>query len=205
MKRQAATFPETATKPKKFVFVSGTAVDIASPLWSGFSGQSAHRVFTAFDLFVIVAICAGFVLGLAGGAKLFGAAGGLVGALVGGYAGFTLGCLPEWLVLRSLSLGLARETSAGLRSWLHSQNCPIPNLVFLELQRRGEDVQQEFGVVLDLLGSEELAQRTRGWAALTSAFPELAEQVQDYRLGDSVEECRRKTAELRNMHPGAEA
>ena len=52
-------------------------------------------------------------------------------------------------------------------------------------------------MILDLLESGILRGRGHGWAALTSAFPDLAVKAGDYRLDDSVAECRRKTEGLR--------
>jgi hypothetical protein len=200
MKRTAAMCPTASTKPKPVIFVSASAVDVAQPSWLGTSTLTpAHRIFTAFHFINLVAICLGLALGAAGGAKLFGSTGGLIGALIGGYAGFILGGLPEWLVFRSLALALARESADELRSFLRSPNCQIPNLVLMELASRGEDITGELNVVLDLLESEDVAQRGRGWAAMISAFPEVAAKVRNYRIGGSVAECREQIAPLRNV------
>jgi hypothetical protein len=155
-------------------------------------------VFTLFHLFVLLGIGTGLALGIAGGAKLFGFGGGVVGALAGGYAGFIIGRLPELWVMRSLARRLISKPSGELRAYLRQPDCLIPNIVLLELERRGEDISQELGVVLDLLVSEDATRRGHGWAALDSAFPEHARQIPDYRVGDTVEDCRRKTERLRN-------
>ncbi|MGA2245054.1 MAG: hypothetical protein ABSH48_08650 [Verrucomicrobiota bacterium] len=200
MKRQAPTFPGPSQAPKPFVLISASAVDVPCPAWPGSSNQpGSHHVFTAFHFFVLVAISAGLALGAVGGAKLYGAAGGLFGALVGAGVGFIVGRCPQQIVLQTLSLRLAQATSDELRSFLRRPDCQISNLVLLELQRRGEDIHRELSLILDLLESSDLARRGRGWAALTSAFPALAAQIRDYRLGDSVAECRRRIAKLRSV------
>jgi hypothetical protein len=196
MKKTNPTLP--GHTPKPVVILSASAVDFTAPAWDGSSGQgNSHYTFTIFHGFVFVAICAGFAVGLAAGAKLFGVAGGVTGAIIGGYAGFVAGQLPEYLVLRWLTRHLVRASAAELRSWLRDPSCQIPNLVLLELQRRGEDIHGELAVILDLLVSEDVSQRGHGWAALSSAFPNLARQIGDYHLGDSVADCRRKTGKLR--------
>jgi hypothetical protein len=156
-------------------------------------------MFTVFHVSVLVGIGGGVALGWTHGTQLYGPAGGLAAAVASGYAGFLVGRLPELVVLWSLCGSLASKTSDQLHALLHGPDCQAPNLVLLELQRRGEDVRSELGLILDLLVSEDFAQRGRGWAAMSSAFPDLAGQARDYHLGDSVGECRRKTEALRHM------
>jgi hypothetical protein len=149
-------------------------------------------MFTLFDFWKLVGVIFGFAFGLAGGTRFFGVVGGITGALIGGYLGFVVGRVPEHLVLRSLIRHLRHKSVTELRACLHSPTCLTPNCVLLELQHRGEDIRQELPRVLDLLVSEDVDRRGFGWAALASAFPELVGQVRDYRVGDSVAECRRK-------------
>jgi hypothetical protein len=156
-------------------------------------------MFTLFHVFVLAGALFGFSIGLSIGAKLFGVVGGIIGALAGGYLGVVVGRIPEALVLRPLVRHLKAKSTPELRAQLHSPKCLTPNVVLLELQSRGEDIRQELPVVLDLLVSEDTGRRGHGWAALTSAFPELVEQIRDYRIGDSIDECRRKTQILRKV------
>jgi hypothetical protein len=156
-------------------------------------------MFTLFHVFVLAGAVFGLTTGLSVGAKFFGVAGGIIGALAGGYLGVVIGRIPERLVLRSLIRHLKAKSTAELRAQLHSPNCLTPNVVLLELQSRGEDIRQELPVVLDMLASEDVGRRGHGWAALTSAFPELVDRIRDYRIGDSVDECRRKTEILKQV------
>jgi hypothetical protein len=154
---------------------------------------------TLFHVFMLGGLVFGFAFGLSAEAKLFGVAGGVIGGLLGGYLGLRVGRIPELLVLRSLKRDLSSKTVPELRAYLHSPACLTPNCVLLELRSRGEDSRQELPVVADLLSSEDVGRRGHGWAALTSAFPELVGQIRDYRIGDSAEECRRKTEILRRV------
>ena len=97
-----------------------------------------------FHLFVLAGIGAGLALGWTHGARLYGDVGALTGSVAGGYAGFLFGRLPELVALRFLCGSLALQTSEELRSCLRDPDNPVPNLVLLELQRRGEDVRQEW-------------------------------------------------------------
>ncbi len=152
---------------------------------------------TVFHLLQLVSACVGIAFCVAIGIDWFGVIGGVVGAIAGGFLGSGVGHLPVFLILRSLARDLGRKSSGELRESLHQLNCKIPNLLLLELKRRGEDINSELPIVLDLLESEETGPRSRGWTALASAFPELAQQIRDYRIGGSVEECRGKTEILR--------
>lgn len=154
-------------------------------------------MFTLFHVLVLAGFLFGAMFGARAGSVLFGTVGGVCGAVVGAVVGVVVGRIPWLLVMRSLARDLGGKSTAELRTSLHSPGCLTPNCILLELQRRGEDIRCELPVVLDLLVSDDVGRRGHGWAALTSAFPELAEQVRDYRIGDSVDECRRKTETLR--------
>ncbi|MCW8133286.1 MAG: hypothetical protein KIS92_23280 [Planctomycetota bacterium] len=156
-------------------------------------------MFTLFHFFVLVGAFVGIGTGLFVGVKSFGIFGGILGALTGGYLGVAVGRIPEWVTLRLLIRNLNAKSTTELKTLLHGPNCLTPNVVLLELRRRGEDIRQELPFVLDLLVSEDAGGRGKGWAALTSAFPELAAQVQDYRIADSVDDCRRKLEKLRSV------
>ena len=112
--------------------------------------------------------------------------------------GVVAGRIPELLAMRSLARDLTGKSSSELRAYLRSPSCLTPNCVLLALRGRGENIHCEIPVVLDLLVSENVGRRGQGWAALTSAFPELVGKIPDYRIGDSVEECRQKTEILRH-------
>ncbi len=154
-------------------------------------------MFTLFHVLVLAGFLFGGMLGVRVGSVLFGTVGGMFGGIVGAVGGIIMGRIPELLVLRSLKRDLSGKSTEELRAHLRSPDCLTPNCVLLELRRRGEDIRCELPVVLDLLASENVGRRGSGWAALTSAFPELVERVPDYRIGDSVDECRRKTEILR--------
>jgi hypothetical protein len=154
-------------------------------------------MFTLFHALVLAGLLLGAIVGAGAGSALFGAAGGVVGAILGAAVGVVAGRIPHLLVLHSLARVLAGKSSAELRAFLRSPSCLTPNCVLLELRQRGEDIHCELPVVLDLLASENISRRGHGWAALTSAFPELIEQICHYRIGNSVAECRKKTETLR--------
>jgi hypothetical protein len=199
MNKTSQTLPDHSPRPKSLVFVSPWVVDIAAPAWFHLAGRARpHRVFTIFHVFILAGIGAGLALGMDVGLQLFGVCGGVVGAMLGGGAGYAAGRLPEDFVLQSLARELALASADELRAYLHGPECQTPNVVLLELQSRGEDIQPELPWILDMLVSEKLSRRGLGWAALTSAFPVRAGQLGDYRTDDSVAECRRKTAKLRN-------
>jgi hypothetical protein len=154
-------------------------------------------MFTIFHVLIVIGLVAGAIAGAGAGSALFGSVGGVVGGIVGAITGRVLGHIPFLLGVRLIARRLRSNSVAELRELLHNPDCMTPNFLLLELSRRGEDIYRELPIVLDLLASPAGSRRGFGWAALTSAFPELVEQIRDYRLGDSVEECRRKTDRLR--------
>jgi hypothetical protein len=116
--------------------------------------------------------------------------------LVGGILGLKFGRLPLFLTIKFLRRDLSKKTVEQLRAELHNPNCLAPNVLILELGTRGEKVEQELPVVLDLLCSPLRDRRIRGWHALASVFPERAKIISDYRIDDSVEKRQEKIQKI---------
>jgi hypothetical protein len=152
---------------------------------------------TLFHVLPLLGAFAGLAIGIGEGGRLFGMVGAVGGAIIGCYFGFVAGRLPFALGLWAVRRQLAAKSVVELRADLRDPNCFIANVVLLELHRRGEDIRPELSVVLDMLVSEDFGRRGQGWAALSSAFPDMAVSITDYRINDSVVECRRKTEFLR--------
>src|SRR5262245_9696484 len=127
-----------------------------------------ENMITLFNVLALVGMGLGFGIGMSVGAKHFGVGGGVIGAILGGCSGLIIGRIPGILVLRSIARDLMSMSSDELRAYLHGPRCPTPNFVLLELKSRGEDIRRELTVVVELLRSEDVDRRGRGWAALTS-------------------------------------
>lgn len=152
---------------------------------------------TIFHMIELYAVIGGAVLGFFAGRWCFGVVGGVVGAVLGLIVGHRLGVIPWRLAIRKTLVDLSPKSTDELHAMLRDEDCFIPNFVLLELARRGEDIQQELPVVLEMLESDHPSRRGFGWAALTSAFPELAKKISNYRPNQSPEICRKKMEPLR--------
>jgi hypothetical protein len=131
-------------------------------------------MFTLFDLFRLLAATGGaFALGLAG-LDAFGILGCVVGIPIGLVLGAMIGQLPLVACLRWIALRFVRMTDEQLVDELHDPACLTPNILLLELS----------------LASEEKHRRIFGWAALTSAFPELVSRISGYDPTATTAECR---------------
>jgi hypothetical protein len=157
-------------------------------------------MFTIFHVLPLAGFGFGLFAGMALAAEIPGVRGNpaIFLTILGGCAGFVIGRLPFLIGLRAIQRRFAGMTADELRGWLRESGCAYPNLVLLELQSRGEDIERELPLAVDMLTSENRGRRPLGWAALTSAFPQVAEKVRNYRLEDSVEECQRKLAAIRH-------
>lgn len=153
---------------------------------------------TVFHLLMLLAVVGGAALGATAGWHLFGVLGAILGALAGAMAGALIGQVP--LVAGMLLVGRRYEkmTTDALREHLHNAECAAPNLVLLELRRRGENIEDQLPLLQQMLGSEDVQQRTRGWAALRSAFPERAAQMAGYSPFGTIDECRKHAEPLSN-------
>jgi hypothetical protein len=146
-------------------------------------------VFTLFDLIRLFAILVGsFLLGTIGWNK-FGVVGCILGVPLGFVIGAIVGRLPLIIVLKCISRRFDRMTNDELIGELHSPTCLIPNILLLELKRRGYNVQTEIPFVQTLLVSDEMHRRTAGWAALTSVFPELVGRIPNYNPTATASDC----------------
>jgi hypothetical protein len=156
-------------------------------------------LFTIFELFELIGVGLGTALGSIAGFRVFGLVGLVVGGVLGFLFGVFLGKLPANLTVLSICREFRGKSDDELREALHRSDCNYPNFILLELNYRGGDISSELPVVLDMLESPDLRRRRAGVAAITSAFPDVAAKVPDYRPGDSVEECRRKIRVLRGL------
>jgi hypothetical protein len=155
-------------------------------------------LFTIFELFVLIGRVFGIAVGCLIGYLVFDifglVGGGILGLLIGGY----LGKLPGNRSIVAAHLSFKDKTNEDLRAELHQPDCELPNYILLELNYRGADIISEFPIVLDLLEDPDPGKRRKGVAAITSVFPELANQVPGYRPTDTVDECKRKARILRD-------
>ena len=136
---------------------------------------------TLFHLFEFLGPVLGIVVGGIAGALHFGFFGGLAGALAGGIIGRVCGHLPLRLTNRAIFRDLRRKSTEELWASLHDGTCQLPNCFLLELRWRGEDMGKGLRLTLAMLVSENRDRRLRGWAALMSVFPDVADRIDDYR------------------------
>ena len=146
---------------------------------------------TLFDLLRFFAtLGGGTVIGIYGFAKL-----GVVGILIGVPVGLILGGITGRLLFIVALRLMCREfdglTDAEMVSRLHEADCLTPNLHLLELRRRGYDISKELPHVHSLLTSPQLDRRTAGWAALTSAFPDLVDIIKGYDPTAGTDDCQK--------------
>jgi hypothetical protein len=158
-----------------------------------------RKFFTVFDLIWVVAPIVLTGIGIAVG-RQFGLVGGIVGAVLGFLAGCYVGQLPTLRQVRSFGRRAAGMTAAELRAYLHAPvldlNYP-PNFVLLELNRRREVILSDLWAIFDMLESTEVERRRCAVAAITSAFPEIADEAPDYDINDDTDTCIVKVRALR--------
>jgi hypothetical protein len=146
---------------------------------------------TLFDVLpvagIIIGIICGFRLGLC-----FGNAASIIGGIVGGCIGFLCGRIPLSLVLKLIRRNLGGETVENLRAMLRDPACLTPNVILLELQSRGHNLELELPVVIEMLLSTDRDRRIRGWHAFASAYLERAKLLAEYSANDNSLNCERK-------------
>ena len=154
---------------------------------------------TIFQVLPLAIMVWGIVFGMKIGSHSGGAGlviGGLIGAVTGLLLGLMCGRLLLFGFIKSVHRDFSKKSVEQLRTMLRNPNCLAPNVLILELGTRGEKMEQELPVVLDMLCSPVRDRRIRGWHALASVFPERAKIISDYRIDDSVEKCKGKIQKL---------
>jgi len=152
---------------------------------------------TAFDLlqWILPVILAAFGAGF--GSGFAGNTGAVAGAALGIVGGIYLGGLPWKRVARSTLRELSQKTTEELLHDLHSQRTFMPNFCLLALASRDYDITTEIPTILNLLESEHFHHRTRGWAAMLTAFPNIANALSPYSPAHSLESCRANVQRVR--------
>lgn len=156
---------------------------------------------TLFHVIPVIGCAFGSLGGFTLGSRL-GTIPGIMGGILGGGVGLVCGRMPLALVLKSMKRDFSGKTPNDLRAMLRSPGVLAPNVLLLELRARGENVECELPIVLDMLTAPAREVRIRGWHALVSAFPEQARSINDYRIDDPLDESRRKIQKLRIVEPG---
>jgi hypothetical protein len=157
-----------------------------------------RQLFTLFGhLLPLAGLVAGATLGLLMGLSRGGFFGAVLGLAGGAVLGLICGSLPGAILRAILLFQLRRKTSGELRTSLRNGECRLVNLATSELRRRGEIVQDDIDFVLDMLVSIHHDDRCRGWAAMLTAFPELAAEIADYSPINPLEESRALVGRLR--------
>ncbi|GEM_PF-2389652 len=147
-------------------------------------------MFTVFHLIALLSAITGATIGATCGWHWFGWAGVIVGVIAGFVTGTIIGNCVLVGATTLFSRKLVRMTAEELRSYLHSEDCLTPNLVLLELNRRGEDIMSELPFLYSRLTSDNSSHRAHALAAMNTVFPELADRIPEYSPFAATEDCR---------------
>lgn len=153
-------------------------------------------MFTLLDLVELVIPIVGVLWGFVIGAR-FGIVPGIVCAGIGLILGRILGKLPLTISIYALKRCFRKKTTEDLRKELRKEDCLIPNVILHEILSRGDDTSEDLEIVLNKLESVNSDERSRGWVALKSAFPNIVKMMPDYNFYDSPELCKQKVDKLR--------
>jgi hypothetical protein len=94
---------------------------------------------------------------------------------------------------------LSRVPTETLLADLRGHHTLMPNFVLLALAERGHDIRAEVPVILDLLASDDAWRRNLGWAAMTSAFPDVARRLDGYSPAHDTTRCRTDVQRVRRL------
>ncbi len=148
-------------------------------------------MFTFFHhLLPLLGLLAGAAVGWKTGWVRGGFGLGILGIVLGAILGGLVARLPGLCILWTISRQMRAQSTASLLEDLYGPLSAPVNLILLELDRRGERVHCFLPRVGELLMSPDHDSRCRGWAAMLSAYSDLAEQVSSYSPVSPAEERR---------------
>jgi hypothetical protein len=158
---------------------------------------------TIFHVLWFAALAVGAVLGIKAGGAYFGTGGAIAGGILGLAIGHLFGCLPSRIGDKVFFRHLMLSSKEELRAMVAADNWNFSHtMALLRLAALGEEVRHEIPRIVNMLESDSQLTRSYGWDALRIVFPEETRLIQDYAPGDSTEECRRRTAILKQALPG---
>lgn len=96
--------------------------------------------------------------------------------------------LRQWKRL-NLQAKTCDELRAMVRDHINQHFFDLVKYLLVLLQDRGEDIQPEFGLILEMLCLEEISARYDGWFILGDLYLEEACKLDDYNPGESVDVC----------------
>lgn len=155
------------------------------------------------DLLCMIGVLSGTLVGSVLGYEHFGMWGAVGAGLGSLWLCWRLALFLQLQELRSVKRLFRTRTTEDLCSDVTGRRCLMLNFTLLELRSRGVDIAPFLDVVLELLDSEDPWDRSRGWAALSSAYPEWAANIPDYQPRYGTEkDCREKAGQLRVLRQG---
>jgi hypothetical protein len=161
-----------------------------------------HTHITIFDLFQVLAMGGGLWFGVKTGDRGFGAAGAVVGGVLGLVVGHFVGVGPIhffWVVFRLLDKLTPTEM---LRKKLLTEHYIAYRLI-AEMIVRGEPAESFWPFVLSALQSDSFYERYHGWENLNLWFPRIAQQIEGFDPNAPTERCRKYVTKIENVEPSA--
>ena len=156
--------------------------------------------FTLFDFIQATSIAGGAWLGFGTGSKAFGAAGALLGGILGLVIGQFVGMAPWYVWWAGFRLTCKFSSIERLRRKLRT-NYFMADRLIAELIVRGEPAESFWPLVLSLLRSESFPERYSGWKNLNIWFPRIAKQMEGFTPHRSTEVCSRYVKKIENVEP----
>ena len=159
---------------------------------------------TIFHLFSFCGSCAGIVYGAVLGFSHFGSAGAVLGGIIGLFLGYIVGRIPLGIASMLLGRNLNKTSTEQLKSRIQDEFY-ITHILIAELAKRGENVEQFFPHVIELLRSSEKDKVRHGIQNLQIWFPRMANSVTRYDFSTNAEEFRAAVNELSQKTPDSRA
>ena len=144
---------------------------------------------TIFHVLQFAGLVFGALIGWKLGSGFYGVPGAVAGTVLFAFVGYQAGNLPWRLVLLFEKKRFSKQSTQELIEGLRGRYLFCPNLVLVELRTRGEDVRPFIPYLCELMTSDDIGTRSRGWVALKSAVPEYAALIPAYHPALGKDEC----------------
>lgn len=136
------------------------------------------------------------------GNERFGVTGAIVGGLIGAPIGYFVGHIP-WIISSAVYARYLKKSSTVKLKRKLSEEYYVAQLLIAELVVRGEDVEQFFPHITDMLKSSNRDERIHGLRNLQIWFPRMASRLNQFDTMEETEALKDALNELCKCDPDA--
>ena len=151
---------------------------------------------TLSELLLAIGIISGLFIGARFGFDHYGIYGAIFCGLIGPFLGYQIAKIPEYIYLGLTKYRIRKKSDEALFQALNPEMWQEIDYVFDELKRRKLDLDSRTSVLYELMKSNEIHKRFKGFFTFKKIFPESISCLGDYSPFEPSNICKQKIENL---------